>query len=71
MKRNAKDFRRMKQIKWEKTECLESKSDSDDEEVSGWDEVGLLVENFVDLNDTIVEIKEKELSVEKMIASAM
>lgn len=61
----------MKQIKWEKTECLESKSDSDDEEVSGWDEVGLLVENFVDLNDTIVEIKEKELSVEKMIASAM
>ena len=36
-----------------------------------WDEVRSLVENFVDLNDGMVEMMNRKLADEKMITSVM
>ena len=71
LKQKVKEFRRMKEERLKNVDSLGSDSDSDDEDFMAWDEVRLLVENFVDLDDGMAEMMNRKLAAEKMIASVM
>ena len=71
LKQKVKEFRRMKEERSTNDVSLGSDSDSDGEDFMAWDEVRLLVENFVDLDDGMAEMMNRKLAAEKMIASVM
>mmetsp|Transcript_22392 Transcript_22392/g.21525 ORF Transcript_22392/g.21525 Transcript_22392/m.21525 type:complete len:100 (-) Transcript_22392:31-330(-) len=71
LKQKVKEFRKMKEKKFKNVDSFGSESDSDDNDFMAWDEVRLLVENFVDLVDCMAEMMNWKLAAEKMIASVM
>lgn len=58
----------MKEEKATNKDSLECGSDSDDDNFMGWDEVGLLVIFFVDLDDVMAEMMNRKLVAERKIA---
>ena len=68
LKQKVKEFGRMKEEKSENKDSIGSDLDPDDNDFMAWDEVRLLVENFVDLDDGMAEMMNRKLAAEKMIA---
>ena len=71
LKQKVKEFRRIKEEKSNNKDSIGSDLESDDEDFRAWDEVRLLVENFVDLDDGMTGMMNRKLAAEKMIASVM